>query len=103
MYILTYSSKSQEALSNYKEYLNHRNLKSKLDFVLTDLPKEKRIITLAKSPHVDKKAKEAFEFILYQFSLIIYSSAYNCRWFNYLKSNVPELIQLKWKFVPKDC
>lgn len=59
------------------------------------LPKKKNKITLLKSPHVFKKAKEQFEFNLYKVVINIELTPLQLK---YVLQNKPKAISLKWKF-----
>lgn len=93
---LTYSSFSKKALNSYRTFLNLQFLKYNLKYVFIFLPKKRKLTTLLKSPHVNKKAKETFELFNYQFLLIL---NYDSKCFSFLKVNVPKALHLKWSFL----
>lgn len=93
---LTYSSFSKKALNSYKMFLNLQFSKFNLNYIFISLPKKRKITTLLKSPHVNKKAKETFEVINYKFLLFIH---YDIKCFSFLKLNVPKSLHLKWSFL----
>lgn len=93
--LLNYSSLSKQALNVFKTYLILHLKKYQFNFRLINLPKRIKRFTLLKSPHVNKKAKETFESIKYNFLLLI---DYDIKFFNLLKNNLPKLIHLKWSY-----
>ena len=95
---LKFSSFSKQALISYKTYLILHFNKYKFKYTLVNLPKHKKKFTLLKSPHVNKKAKETFESIQYNFFIVL---NYDIKFFNLLKNNLPKLIHLKWSYIKK--
>lgn len=85
-----------ESLFLYLKYLkvffNTLNIKSSL-FIL---PLQFKRMTLLKSPHVNKKAKEQFEVRYYQV-IIILKQPFSLKFLQYLIINKPKSIQIKIK------
>jgi small subunit ribosomal protein S10 len=57
------------------------------------LPKNRKRVTLIKSPHVDKSAREQFEIIVYS-KLFEINSKINRNYINYLILNKPKNIKI---------
>jgi ribosomal protein S10 len=92
MYYLVYKSLSKKSLYSYKDFLEINLNKFVNDFTIIPLPKKKRKVVLLKSPHVNKKAKEAFEIVYYKFMIILNLDLKNLQ---IIRSNVPNLLHLK--------
>lgn len=91
---LKLKSVNKESLILYKTFLINILEKQNIKFNLIFLPKKKKKITLLKSPHVYKKAREQFEIIKYSLLLNI-KSYINSKLFNILITNKPSTIILK--------
>ena len=89
-------SYSKETLSLYIDYLNIISSKLNLTFSTFNLPKERKVITLLKSPHVNKKAKEQFE-IKYFKTLIFFDKGINIKIIKNILANRPKSVHLKIK------
>ena len=89
-------SYSQETLSLYINYLNIISSKLNLTFSTFNLPKKRKVITLLKSPHVNKKAKEQFE-IKYFKTLIFFDKGINIKIIKNILANRPKSVHLKIK------
>lgn len=95
---IKYNSVSKNILFSYKQYLNFLFLKlnnPSLKYKFINTPSKKKKKTFLKSPHVNKKSKENFQFILYSFNLII---PFNLELLKQLKYNVPKNIHIKILF-----
>lgn len=68
----------------------------KIDYKLFNLPKKRRRITLLKSPHVNKTAREQFEIIHYT-SVIQLFSANKFYAFKILTLNKPKTVKVSIK------
>lgn len=86
----------KEILILYKIFLINILKKQNIEFSITYLPKKKKKITLLKSPHVYKKAREQFEIIKYSLIIKIYTNI-NSKLFNILITNKPTGIIMKIK------
>jgi len=97
MMMLKFKSVSKEACASYKLYLQKKltTLNSKLIF----LPIKTTRLTLLKSPHVYKKAREQFEVKQYSFSLFL--SYINPNLFISLSANKPSNLQLTAQYLKK--
>lgn len=69
-----------------------------IPFSVTNLPNKKKFITLLKSPHVNKKAREQFEHITYQ-KMISIKLNFNFKLIKILTLNKPKNIKLKLNLV----
>ena len=97
-FFLTLNLKSikKETLILYKTFLINILKKQNIDFSIAYLPKKRKKITLLKSPHVYKKAREQFEIIKYSIVIKIYDNI-NSKLFNILITNKPTTIVMKIK------
>lgn len=88
-------SLNKETLFHYKNFLvkifNINNIKISYFF----LPKKIKRLTLLKSTHVYKKARDQFELRQYKLILIVYLT--NFKLLKYLMLNKPKLIKFKLK------
>ena len=68
--IIDIYSKNYKSLKNFLFFLNDENLLKKLKICLlknkTNRPIKKKVITVLKSPHVNKTAQEKFEYRIYK-------------------------------------
>lgn len=88
---IKFKSTSKSSLYAYLKFL--KNILNKKDlpfFKVYCLPKKKFRISLLKSPHVNKKAKEHFQVIFYRFEILIHNS--NICILNFLFLNKPKSI-----------
>lgn len=92
---LEIKSLNKETLFHYKNFLvklfNINNIKTSCFF----LPKSIKKITLLKSTHVYKKARDQFE--LRQYKLILIAHLNDFKVLRYLMLNKPKLIKFKLK------
>ena len=70
----TYNKKSSE---KFKKTVSFIAKSSNLKFSSIDLPIERKKVTLVKSPHVNKKAKDQFETRLYNGLVILKGDFFN--------------------------
>jgi ribosomal protein S10 len=70
--ILELYSSSQKVIVAYLRYLISQFKKLNILFNLCIFPKKKKKLTLLRSPHVFKKAREQFEIIKYKYVLNIF-------------------------------
>ncbi len=89
---IKYSSVSNHLLFSYLTYLKLIFIKFNISYKLISLPKKKKKKTFLKSPHVNKKAKENFNFILYSSNLYI---SFNLHLLKILRYNLPKNIFFK--------
>lgn len=89
---LKYSSVSKHLLFSYLNYLKLLFNKFNISYTLFSLPIIKKKKTFLKSPHVNKKAKENFNFILYSINLYI---CFNLHLLKILRYNLPKNIFFK--------
>lgn len=88
---IKYSSVSKKLIFLYQQFLKSLFLKFNLKYTIINLPKKQKLKTFLKSPHVNKKSKENFKYILYSFKLNI---SLNFSYLKLLKYNVPKNINL---------
>jgi small subunit ribosomal protein S10 len=93
---LRIKSYSKETLSLYIAYLQGIFFKLKLSTSVFNFPQKKKIITLLKSPHVNKKAKEQFE-IKYFKASISFKNSVSLSLIKNILTNKPKSVSLKIK------
>jgi len=93
---LTLKSYSKESLLLYVNYLKTIGLKLGIPLSIFSFPKKRKFITLLKSPHVNKKAKEQFD-IKYFKTLISFNGGLNLNIVKNILMNKPKSISLKIK------
>jgi len=95
--IFEIKSLNKETLFHYKKFLvkifNIQNIKTSCFF----LPKRIKKITVLKSTHVYKKARDQFELRQYKLLVIARLNNFNFKVLNYILLNKPKLIKLKFK------
>ena len=97
---ITIKSFKKELLELYCTFLSNVFKKSNIKKALVSVPKKKKRLTLLKSPHVHKKAREQFEMCLHKKVFYIENFKHlNC--LNALVINKPKLINLYIKYVGK--
>ena len=87
-----YSSFLKKNLFTFKQFLITVLKKNKIKYVLHPVKNVNKYVTLLKSPHINKRAKENFQSILYKFILKIVLNQKQIRLFVF---NLPKLIHLK--------
>jgi ribosomal protein S10 len=102
MLIFSLTSSSKTTLKAYAFFLvymleNFFNIK----YLMVRLPLKKKKITLLKSPHVYKKAKEHFEIHYFKTIFLIKMSDIHIRFIKYLVLNKPKSLNLKLIFLEK--
>lgn len=85
---------NKESLFLYKTFLLNVLTKLNIQYNITSLPSTVKRITLLKSPHVHKKAREQFE-ILTQKALINVKSNIEPQMLKFLLINKPKTVKLK--------
>jgi ribosomal protein S10 len=98
-YLLTIQSTNKNVLLSYKNFLISIFDKSCINYSIF-LPTKKKKITLLKSPHVYKKAKEQFE-VRYYKSVTSLSFEFSTKSLRCLFLNKPSSINLKIKQIVK--
>lgn len=86
----------KDSLLLYTQFLNFFLKKLFVKISIFTLPKKRKRITLLKSPHVNKTAKEQFEVFYYQ-TLITVQGPIELKKIKYLFLNKPKSIQVKIK------
>jgi ribosomal protein S10 len=97
MYQICLRSNSQNAIVLYTNFLSLIFKKLNITFFVFTFPTTIKRITLFKSPHVNKKAKEHFEIRNYKMTINFEFSG-NITIFQYLLMNKPKSIVLKFIF-----
>ena len=103
-YKITLNSSSKTSLYLYLKYIKLITKKLKINLVSIAQPTTIKKVTLLKSPHVNKKAKESFEIRNYKF--VIYFSSekamnsllLSTELQSLLVSNRPKSVKLKFNF-----
>lgn len=93
---LNFKSSQKRLIFCYFLYLKFFFKKLSIDFKIKMLKKKTSPISLLKSPHVHKKAKE--QFILTVYKLIVYFKG-DKKIINYLIHNKPEAIKFKLQVI----
>lgn len=97
---VTIKSFKSKLLTFYCIFLTNLLKKVKLKYSLISLPKKKKKITLLKSPHVHKKAREQFELKLYKKTLFI-DNYNNFLHIKHLLINKPKLLNITINYMGK--
>ncbi len=86
-------SLDQESILLYKKFISQ--IISKLNFVFTtsNMPNKKKRVTLLKSPHVNKKAREQFQITSYKTSFEI-RDALSIGVLKYIVLNKPKTVKV---------
>lgn len=87
-------------LNIYVKYLFNLFKNLQIEYSFISLPTKKKRITLLKSPHVYKKAREQFQLNLYKKTITI-KKFKTFKIFNYLLLNKPKLLNLKIRYIGK--
>ena len=94
--ILKLKTVDVRSLNLYKTFLNKILLRLSLKFKIVPLPTKKVLLTLNKSPHVNKTARE--QFMLHQFKSVVYiSTSLNLNIIKYIIINKPNNMVVKIK------
>lgn len=88
------NSINYDALKVYTNFLSTILKKKNIDYNITSLPKKIKKITLLKSPHVYKKAREQFQ-IIRNSKLINVKNKINNNILKFLIINKPKMVALK--------
>lgn len=89
---------SKESLKLFSSYLQENLKKLQTNYSFFSLPQKNKRITLFKSPHVNKKAKEQFELKYYKNIFVIkLSNQSENQKLKYLLINKPKSVELKIK------
>ena len=90
----------QQTLTTYILFLKNILKKLNLNFFLINIPKKVKRITLLKSPHVHKKAREQFQIYLYK-KVIYVKINKNLIYLKSLLLNKPKLLNITVKYLGK--
>lgn len=86
-------SLDQESILLYKNFISETMSKLNLPFTISNMPNKKKRITLLKSPHVNKKAREQFQITSYKTSFEI-KSVINIKILKYMILNKPKMVKV---------
>ena len=92
---LIIKSINKKSLVLYQTFLIKIFSKIKINYKLVSLPKKIKRITLLKSPHVNKAAREQFEIKTYK--VVLYIENLNMETIKFLCINKPKIISLTIK------
>ena len=92
-YQIKIKSLHKDSLNLYKNFLNKTLQSIKINFSICNLPKKKNRITLLKSPHVNKSAREQFE-IKYYSTVIQLNGNINHKILEILLINKPKSVSV---------
>ena len=81
-------------LNAYFVFISKLLKKLKIKYSRVNLPKKMRKITLLKSPHVNKKAREQFEICTYKMLIKIYIKSQSINFLKFIILNKPKYIKL---------
>jgi small subunit ribosomal protein S10 len=95
---LRIKSLNKDSLNLYKSFLEKSLKNININFKIFNLPTKKQRVTLLKSPHVNKAAREQFEIKYYTTTLEINSNIEN-RLLKFLILNKPKTITISIKRV----
>ncbi len=90
----------QQTLTTYISFLKNILKKLNLNFFLINIPKKTKKMTLLKSPHVHKKAREQFQMCLYK-KVIYVNINKNMMYLKALLLNKPKLLNITVKYIGK--
>ena len=93
-FIIEIKSVDKKTLTIYKKFFLKILIKLDICFNIINLPNKKKIITLLKSPHVNKKAREQFEHRIYKKRFLIKSNV-NLKLLKVLTLIKPKNIKIK--------
>lgn len=97
---ISIKSFKQNILNIYIKFLESLFKKLQLEYSLFSIPTKKKKITLLKSPHVHKKAREQFELNTYKKTIHI-KNFKNVNHLNNFILNKPKFINLSIKHIGK--
>jgi small subunit ribosomal protein S10 len=97
---ISIKSFKQNILNIYVKFLENLFKKLLLKYSLFNIPTKKRKITLLKSPHVHKKAREQFQLNMYKKTIYI-KNFKNINYLNNFILNKPKLININIKHIGK--
>lgn len=93
---LNIKSSHKKSIALYKLFLAKILKEIQIEYKVVDVPTKRRRITLLKSPHVNKAAREQFEFRNYKTVFFVKNKAsINC--FKFLFTNKPKTVKLTLK------
>ena len=95
-YKIKIKSLHKESIKLYTKFLDKILKRIKVDFSMINLPKKKNRITLLKSPHVNKSAREQFE-IRYYSTLLEIKSDVDHKILELLLINKPKSVSINVK------
>lgn len=95
---LKIKSLNKDSLSLYKKFIIKVLTKSNLSYSIFTLPNKKKRITLLKSPHVNKKAREQFQFDSYKL-LIDLKTPLTLKEIKFLIVNKPKVVKFTLKLI----
>lgn len=95
-YQIRLKSLHKDSLNLYKNFLSKTLQSIKINFSICNLPKKKNRITLLKSPHVNKSAREQFE-IKYYSTVIQLNDYINHKILEILLVNKPKSVSVSVK------
>ena len=90
----------QQTLTTYISFLKNILKKLNLNFFFINIPKKTKKMTLLKSPHVHKKAREQFQMCLYK-KVIYVNINKNMMYLKALLLNKPKLLNITVKYIGK--
>jgi small subunit ribosomal protein S10 len=90
---LRIKSLSKESLYFYKDFIISTLNKLSVSYSVSYLPTRKKRITLLKSPHVNKKSKEQFQFTSYKLFISL-NVVLNVKELKFLIMNKPKTVKV---------
>jgi small subunit ribosomal protein S10 len=94
---LEIKSLNKETLFQYKNFLLETLTLQNIKFSYFFLPIKKKKITVLKSTHVYKKARDQFELRQYKLILNSFLSNFSSKTLKYILLNKPKIVKIKFK------
>jgi small subunit ribosomal protein S10 len=94
---LEIKSLNKETLFQYKNFLLETLTLQNIKFSYFFLPTKKKKITVLKSTHVYKKARDQFELRQYKLILNSFLNNFSNKTLKYILLNKPKLVKIKFK------
>lgn len=92
---IRFQTYDKNSLKNFKDKVQRLSLVQNMDFSFINLPVQKKSLSVLKSPHVNKKAKDHFEFRFYNGLVVLKSVGLNDRFLQEIKTFFNNKLLLK--------
>lgn len=101
--LLRFQTYNKKSCQSFKQALASLAKTENLQFSSISLPMKRKKLTLLKSPHVNKKAKEQFEVRLYNALVVFRSRTFEQEFLQNVNALLPTDILAKISFRVKSC